>query len=84
MKITYTFEGKQYTLELRDGGQWHGGHEGMAAVANHFFDEFVTAGRSAYFPTPWHRAKALADKLGGTVDLPEPVFETGDHPGKVF
>lgn len=39
-------------------------------------------GRHHYFPHPWHEAKAVADKLGGTLDAPEPKIES--DPGRIY
>ena len=38
-----------------------------------------------YFPTAWHKAKAVADQFGGKVDEPEPDYERGEFPdGRTF
>jgi hypothetical protein len=67
MKITYEQDGKEKTLTYKDG-VWSG--TDFAAVLNASFTAFL--GRHSYFPTAWHEAKAVADKLGGTLDEEEP------------
>jgi len=85
MKVTYRDEaGGERRLTLGLGGVWSGDDPALADTLNTdvLFVEWI--GRFDYYPTPWHKAKAVADKLGGEVDEPEPEFEQGDIPGKVF
>ena len=77
--IEYEFEGETYRLVLRDG-KWSGGHPGAVRALTENFVSIV--GRSEYYPTMWHRAKHLADVLGGRVLEPEPTYEIGGD--KIF
>lgn len=66
MKITYEKDGKEKTITYIDG-VWKGEFE---EVLNASVSVFL--GRSEYFETNWHEAKAVADQLGGTLDEDEP------------
>lgn len=83
MTITYMIDGVEYQLTYQQSGEWSGGHEGYAEALN--IDFVGTVGRFEYYPTPWHKVNHVATVLRGTLDTPEPKFETGDPgEGKVW
>jgi hypothetical protein len=83
--ITVTYkdkQGEEKILVLGEDG-WSGDDDKIVEALNGWFDDWI--GISAYYPTAWHVAKAVANKLGGSVDMPEPPYETGEPGGtKVF
>lgn len=84
MTITY-FDSdakKHRRLRLSKYGRWTGDDRALVELLNLSAHSILV--RHHYFPTPWHEAKAVADALGGTLDEPEPDFETGEHDGRVY
>jgi hypothetical protein len=79
-KIKYLFPaGNEVTASL-EGGSWSilsGPKEALLKITE--ADETIPVD---YYPTPWHRAQAVARKLGGKVVGPEPDFES--VPGRVY
>lgn len=81
MTITYQDENEQErTLTLGNGGVWSGDDAQLVGLLN--FDTEDWLGGSPYFLTPWHKAKAVADKLRGVLDTPEP--EVKHVKGRVY
>lgn len=76
MKVAYTEEEEERRLYY-ENGFWSGEDPEMVEKLNGRLFEWL--GYHEYFPTEWHVAKAVADKLGGEVDEPEPNFPTGPH-----
>lgn len=83
MKITYEHEGEEFELTCdASAREWKGGHPGIATSLTHAF--VATLGQAEYYPTAWHRAKHVADFLQGTLDTPQPAFETGEKDDVIY
>ncbi len=83
MHIIYRHCGQQFTLTF-ELGKWSGGHPGLASELNKSISRVLGVEAMGYYPTMWHKAKAVADFLKGTIDQPEPKFDTGERPGIVY
>lgn len=79
MKITYQSDGKEKTVSYIEG-HWEGDDFALVGLLN--VNVSAVIGRFEYFPTVWHRVKAVADFLKGTLDTPEPTVE--NNPGVIY
>lgn len=92
MKINFTDENEEVqTLILRDDGKWISSKgdkaKELASVLNEAFVFWI--GHFEYYPTPWHQAKAVADKLAKedptvTLDPPSPPAPLESKKGRVY
>lgn len=81
--ITITYKERKLDRQLLvdlQSRRWIGDDPLLVEQLNHSIPFFL--GVHAYYPTPWHEIKAVADKLKGTVDVPEPVVER--DPEKIY
>ncbi len=79
MNITYTKNGKDRALSFIEG-HWTGDDFELVGLLNANVSAVV--GHHEYYPTPWHKAKDVADFLNGVLDTPEPSIPS--EPGVIY